>query len=74
MLPTPTPGREAESLMGHPLSFLHGKCPLIQTKRKLKLVRYRSLEGFGPSNNTQFEMVFADNDKLTTGTAEQARG
>ena len=29
----PTPGREAESLMGHPLSFLHGRRPLKQTNK-----------------------------------------
>ena len=32
VLPTPTPGREAESLMGHPLSFFRGRCPHKQTK------------------------------------------
>ena len=30
----PTPGHEAESLMGHPLSFLRGRRPLKQTNKQ----------------------------------------
>ena len=36
VLPMPTPGREAESLMGHPLSFLRGRRPLKQTNKQTK--------------------------------------
>ena len=52
VLPTPTPGREAESLMGHPLSFLRGRRPLKQTKNyfilREKLDNLSSIRKFLP--------------------------